>query len=385
MKYSTTILLSLAFIFSSFSILKEKTFTETTSSELPFTSITITSPTGGQEYCFKKQQAITWTTSGGTVSTVSIHLMHPNGQTINTTIASNISNTGSYLWNGFATGLGNYLIKVSGTDDATPTLITGQTGIFTLKDCNKPDLNPQLSSITPLTRWRKKFEMAINNIGTKVVQNPIIKIEIDRPGNLPTSNFTTTLNETIDINERVLFSKAIKMREAGNYTITTILDPNDLIDEVDETNNSHTISLDVPPVPELIVYISNGKRPPVGREREIRIVVKNVGTGKTHPNADFQIRSYVKQKGVKHYDIPQLDPGETFTIKRKHKWGLSGTKRLNAKILYAGREMDADNNFVEGSFFVRLPHHDKYTTDPPIKCSTGETFTSSSSWEDIEN
>ena len=269
MRHFTTIIsLSVVLLFASFRAIEENLNTETINSANKVTAITVTSPTGGQDYCFKKQQAITWTTSGGTVSTVSIHLMHPNGQTINTTIASNISNTGSYLWDGFATGLGNYLIKVSGTDDATPALVTGQTGVFTLKDCDKPDLNPQLSSITPLTRWRKRFEMAINNIGTKVVQNPTIKIEIDRPGNLPTSNFTTTLNETIDINERVLFSKAIKMREPGNYKITTILDPNDLIDEVEETNNSHTISLDVPPVPELIVYISNGKRPPVGRERD---------------------------------------------------------------------------------------------------------------------
>ncbi|MBT8274775.1 MAG: hypothetical protein KJO39_01390 [Bacteroidia bacterium] len=383
MKYSMTIIfVSFAVIFSSFKILKETPYTDANSSEPTLTTITVTSPTGGQDYCFKQQQTITWLTSGGTVSTVSIYLMQPDGQTINRTIASNISNNGSYLWNGFATGLGNYLIKISGTDDTTPTLVTGQTGTFTLKDCIKPDLNPQLSSITPLTRWRKRFEITISNIGTKVVQNPTIKIEIDRPGNLPTSNFTTTLNETIDINERVPFSKGIKMREPGNYTITTILDPNDLIDEVDETNNSHTISLDVPPVPELIVYISNGKRPPVGREREIRIVVKNVGTGETHPNASFQIRSYVKQKGVKHYDIPQLDMGETFTIKRKHKWGLSGTKSLNAKILYVGLEMDANNNFVESSFFVRLPHHDRYSLAPKVKCSTGETFRN---WDGIEN
>ncbi len=380
MKYTINVMLiAIVVLFSSFNSNKEKLSTAILESELP---ITITSPAGGQDYCLNEQQNIEWQTTGGVVTTVSIFLMESNGQTIHRTIATDVPNSGQYLWNRDASGEGNFLIKITGKSEMSEDVITGQTGTFTLKDCIKPDLNPQLSSITPLTRWRQKFEMNIWNRGTKVVQNPTIKIEIDRPGNQPTTNFTTTFNETININERKLFSKGIKMREPGNYTITTILDPNDLIDEADETNNSHTISLDVPPIPELIVYISNGKRPPVGREREIRIVVKNIGTGETHPNTSFQIRSYVKQKGVKHYDIPQLDPGETFTIKRKHKWGLSGTKSLNAKILYAAREMDAENNFVESSFFVRLPHHGTYSAAPPIKCSNGETY---SSWDDIEN
>jgi hypothetical protein len=380
MKYIKNIIfLSLAIVLFSFTTTKGTIAVATVNAEPP---ITITNPSGGQDYCLNEQQYIEWQTTGGGISSVSIFLMESNGQTIHRTIATDAPNSGQYLWNRDASTEGNFLIKIIGKGLMSDDSSTGQTGVFTLKDCIKPDLNPQLSSITPLTRWRQKFEMNIWNRGTKVVQNPTIKIEIDRPGNQPTTNFTTTFNETININERKLFSKGLKMREPGNYTITTILDPNDLIDEADETNNSHTISLDVPPVPELIVYISNGKRPPVGREREIRIVVKNVGTGETHPNTSFQIRSYVKQKGVKHYDIPQLDPGETFTIKRKHKWGLSGTKSLNAKILYAGREMDAENNFVESSFFVRLPHHDTYSAAPKIKCSNGETF---SNWEEIEN
>ena len=361
--------------------------TETNSSENTFTNITVTSPSGGQDYCFNKPQAITWLTTGGTVSTVSIHLMTSNGQTINTTIASNIPNTGSYLWNGMATGFGNYRIKISGTDDATPTLVTGQTGVFTLKDCEKPDMHVGIMGAQAIgdgvigEGQRIKFVAKIVNSGATAVQNPTVKMILDRPGTGPTTQFTTELDATIGQNQRADFEKGFRVHDPGTYTVTIIIDPTNAIDEMDETNNRRTRSFEVYPLPDLIVYIDNGKRPPVGREREIRMVVKNIGRSATSPYANFRLRSYVKQKGVKYYDIPVLGPGETHTIKRRHKWGTAGTKKLSARISYSQAEIKDSNNEVQASFFVRLPHHDTYSAAPKIKCSTGETFRS---WDEVE-
>jgi len=57
-------------------------------------------------------------------------------------------------------------------------------------------------------------------------------------------------------------------------------------------------------------------------------------------------------------------------------------KSITAKISYPKNEIDSNNNEVSGFFFVRLPHHDTYSTAPKIKCSSGETF---SNWDNIEN
>ena len=387
MKYTINVfLLAIVILFSSFKTIEERSPAATMNSEA---TITITNPVGGNNYCMDEQRFIEWGTIGGTVPKVSIYLMHPNGQTTNRTIASDITNDGRYLWDSAASGEGNYLIKISGISTSlTSTLITGQTGVFTMKDCRKPDLKVGVMGAMPIGSGvigegqRIIYKGEVVNSGETTVQNPTVKMILDRPGNEPTTQFTTELNATIGKNEKANFEKGFRVHKPGTYTVTLVLDPANSVDEMDETNNRRTRSFDVQPLPDLIVYISNSKRPPVGREREIRMVVKNIGNSSTSPYANASLRSYVKQKGVKLYDIPQLDPGETFTVKRNHKWGTAGTKRITAKISYSKHEIKSNNNEVQGSFFVRLPHHDTYGAPPSIKCSTGEKF---SNWEEIEN
>ncbi|MBT8276127.1 MAG: hypothetical protein KJO39_08290, partial [Bacteroidia bacterium] len=344
-------------------------------------------PAGGQEYCFKQQQTITWVTSGGTVSTVSIYLMQSDGQTINRTIASNISNNGSYLWNGFATDIGNYLIKISGTDDATPTLITGQTGVFTLKDCEKPDLQVGVIKLLPQNpgeRQNVKFEGYVMNYGENPVENPVVMLKIKRSTGTTIRTFTEELDITLLKNQGILYVKEFRAPRHGSYTATFILDAVNGVDEMNENNNEKNKTFIVRPLADLIVCISNAKRPPVGRSREIRMVVKNIGNFRTsiNPVSGIKLRSYVEAKGVKMHDIPPLEPGESFTIKRNHKWGLAGTKTLTAKIIYPGDETNSRNNEVQSSFFVRLPHHDTYSAAYKVKCSTGQDVYN---WDDIEN
>lgn len=53
------------------------------------------------------QQMITWQKTGRMAGTVSIFLMHPNGQTIKRTIAMSAPNTEKYLWDGGVSIPGN--------------------------------------------------------------------------------------------------------------------------------------------------------------------------------------------------------------------------------------------------------------------------------------
>jgi len=385
MKYTKHILLlSLALALSSFS-LRGTTNVEPLCEDLP---ITITNPAGGQDYCLNEQQYIQWQTSGGVATTVSIFLTESNGYTIHRTIVTDAPNSGQYLWNREASTDGDYRIKIIGKSDASDDVITGLTGVFTLKDCLKPDLESGTMKVSPRDsgvigeNQRVVYTAEIKNTGEVPIQNPTVKMILDRPGNEPTTEITKTMDVTIGKNQKATFNKGFRIDKPGTYEVTLVLDPNDAIDEIDENNNSTTWSFNASPLPDLIVYIDNAKRPPVGREREIRIVVKNIGSAETNAYGNWKLRSYVKQKGVKIYDIPPLAPGETYTIKRNHKWGTSGTKKINAGISSTRTEINADNNFVESSFFVRLPHHDQYTAAPKVKCSTGETFYS---WEGIEN
>lgn len=385
MKYSKyIILLGLVIVLASF-IPIGTTTVATFHDELP---ITITSPSGGQDYCLGEQQNIQWQTTGGTATTVSIYLMESNGQTVHSTIAEDIPNSGQYPWNPEASQEGNYRIKISGKNVASDDIITGQTGVFTLKDCLKPDLQTGTMNVSPIDSGvigegqRVNYKSEIRNTGEAPLQNPTVKMILDRPGNEPTSQITRTLNVTLGAGQKANFEKAFRIHKPGTYTITLVLDPDNSVDEANENNNSTTWSFNASPLPDLIVYIDNAKRPPVGREREIRMVVKNIGSVETTTYGNWKLRSYVKQKGVKHYDIPPLAPGETHIIKRKHRWGTAGTKKINARISSSRTEINENNNFVEGSYFVILPHHNKYTAAPKVKCSTGETF---QSWNEIDD
>ncbi len=383
------ILLAIVILFTSFKLIEEKPSTATINLQplnKTLAAITITNPVGGQDYCLNKQQYIEWETTGGTIPSVSIYLMDPNGLTIDRTLVSDVSNNGRYLWNGDASSLGNYLIKISGFLDLTDDLITGQTGAFTLKDCQKPDLRVGTIEILPQSPGegqRVTFKGNVMNYGENPVENPVVTLKVTRPAGLATQTFTKEMEITLTKNQGITFVKEFRVRKPGNYTVTFILDPANSVDEINENNNEKDRTFVVRPLPDLIVCIDNGKRPPVGRKREIRMVVKNIGNESTNtPLKGIQLRSYVEGKGVKMYDILPLGPGSSFTIKRNHSWGKAGTKTISARIIYPNAEINSDNNEAKGSYFVRLPHHDKYSTAPKVKCSTGKTFYN---WEDSEN
>lgn len=348
-------------------------------------SIGVTKPASGQQVCMFKQQYIRWRTFGAMANTVSIFLMHPNGQSVERTIAMNAPNNGSYRWDGTASNPGSYSIKISVSPTAqNPAQVSGQSGVFTLVDCRKPDLKVGVIKVSPQNPGEGQmvtFEGNVMNYGVAPAVNPVVTLTVKRPAGLTPKIFRKEMNVSLQRNQGVTFVKKFKVPIHGNYTCEFSLDPENMISETNENNNKKSWTFGVHALPDLIVCISNGKRPPVGRKREIRAVITNIG----HANTDGvagKLRFYVEKKGAKVYKIPSLAPGVSHSIKRKHSWGISGTKTISAKIIYQKNEIHSQNNAVKGSYFVRLPHHDKYSTAPKIKCSTDKTF---SSWEKFEN
>jgi hypothetical protein len=348
-------------------------------------SITITNPIAGQEYCLFKPQTIIWTKSGAMANTVSIFLMHPNGQSVKRTLAMNAPNNGSFSWDGGASNPGNYIIKINVSPNAqNPTPVSGQTGVFTLKNCDLPDLQVGVIKVTPQNPGAGqtvRFEGNVMNYGNAPLQNPVVVMRLKRPGGLADKIYRQEMNVTLQKNQGVTFVENFKVPRAGNYQCEFSLDPADMIAELDNNNNRKNWTFGVHGTPDLIVCIDNDKRPPVGGKRNIRAVVKNIGSGNVSGNATTKLRFYVKQKGTKTYNVPPLAAGASHTINRRHAWGRSGTKKISARIIYNRNESNGGNNQVQGSYFVRLPHHDKYAVTQPIKCSTGETFRN---WQEFE-
>ncbi len=347
--------------------------------------ITVTKPVSGQQYCMFKQQWIYWDTSGAMADKVSIFLMHPNGQSVKRTIAMHAPNNGRYRWDGGVSSPGNYIIKLSVSPNAqNPTTVSGQSGVVTFANCDKPDLQVGVIKLTPQNPGEGQtvtFKGNVMNYGNSPVQNPVVVLRVKRPGGLADKIYRQEMNVTLQKNQGVTFVQKFKVPKRGNYTCKFSLDPANMIAETNDNNNKKDWIFGVQGLPDLMVCIDNGKRPPVGGKRDIRAVVTNIGSGNASGMANTKLRFYVKKKGTKTYNIPPLAAGQSHTIKRNHSWAGSGTKSISAKVMYSGNEINTQNNQAKGSYFVRLPHHDKYSAAPKVKCSTGEAF---NSWQQVE-
>ena len=117
------------------------------------------------------------------------------------------------------------------------------------------------------------------------------------------------MNVSLQRNQGVTFVQKFKVPKHGNYTCTFSLDPANMISETNDNNNKKSWSFGVHALPDLIVCISNGKRPPVGRKREIRAVIKNIGNGNTDGVAGIKLRFYVEKKGGKNIQHSAFSAG----------------------------------------------------------------------------
>lgn len=246
-----------------------------------------------------------------------------------------------------------------------------------------PDLQVGVIKISPQHPGEGKtvtFEGNVMNYGMGSAQNPVAVLTVSGPAGTSFPLFRKQFNVTLAKNQGVTLVEKFKVPKHGNYTCTFNLDPARMIAETNDTNNMKQLTFSVHPLPDLIVCISNGKRPPVGGKRDIHAVVKNIGSGNC---ADYiKLRFYVEGKGTKTYDLLPINAGDSREVTREAKWSTAGTKTITAKVIYTKSESHKSNNEARGSYFVRLPHHDKYAAAPAIKCSNNKTF---SSWEQCCN
>ena len=246
-------------------------------------------------------------------------------------------------------------------------------------DLPKADLQVGVVNVTPHNPGEGDevtFEGNVMNYGVGSAPHPVVVMNVSGPAGTSFPAYQKVFNVTLTHNQGITFVQKFIVPKSGTYTCTFRLDPANLIAETNNNNNEKGKTFWVfPRCVDLIVCIDNGKRPPVGGSRDINAVVKNIGTCCSNHSGQVRLRFYVEGKGTNYYDIPAISPGQDHTITRHHSWGTSGTKTITAKVLYNWTdESNTQNNAVSGSYFVRLPHHDKYSTAPKVKCSTNVNF-----------
>jgi Leucine-rich repeat (LRR) protein len=148
----------------------------------PYPTVTVTAPNGGETWIAYTTHAITWTNTG-TIATVNLEYSTNNG-TSWTSIATSVTNTGSYNWVIPYISSTNCLVRVS---DTATTAADTSNAVFTL------ELPPSLTVTSPNggESWVKRSTHTITWTWTGTVGN--VKIEYTLNGG---SSWTTITSST---------------------------------------------------------------------------------------------------------------------------------------------------------------------------------------------
>lgn len=226
------------------------------------------------------------------------------------------------------------------------------------------------------------FVSNVKNYGIGSANNPVSILTVTGPSGVNIPPYRKEFGVTFNKGQGFTLTRKFKVPKPGNYKCTLTVDPANMIAETNNGNNKKDLTFVVQPLPDLIVCISNGKRPPLGRKRAIDAVITNIGSIPSLMVEQIKLSFYVEGKGTKTYTFSSLQQGDSHKVTRDCKWSTSGTKTITANVTYAGKEIIKTNNAVSGSFFVRLPHHDKYSAAHKVKCSTNKNF---NSWDQCNN
>jgi hypothetical protein len=184
--------------------------------------------------------------------------------------------------------------------------------------------------------------------------------------------FKQTLNKTIFVDMANYVSFIWNADKSGDFNVTIIVDPDDLIDETDETNNNIKRKMTVYEIPDLEIF--DIKLPTFKIDEfdnvEIDIVVKNLGLGDVE---DYEIKLYVENEslGLMKYENEvnskffSIESNSSKTITMNWKSAKVGKWLVGAKIPVNDTNRDADisnNRLLCDEILIVNP----IETDPPV-------------------
>lgn len=138
--------------------------------------------------------------------------------------------------------------------------------------------------------------------------------------------------------------------------------------ETNLSNNEAQWRYHVTPLPDLSVVITHPSDVKIGgHKRWFRFQVKNVGEARSGKTT---MRLHIDEDGTRIWEVPPLEPGETFPASKRKKrgirWWRKGVKRYQISVNrnHDFAESNWRNNSDKGSLFVYTP---KMRFDPKVR------------------
>ncbi len=317
----------------------------------------ITSPSAGITWYKKTTYKIKWNKTGSMSNRVKIRLYRNGVKVLG--ITDSAPNNGIFEWTipDTVQEASNYIIRVKTVDN----LVSDDSDLFSIKNSNinintnfnkkfTPVGFPELEVYGTSLRYTGnkdgeiKIHVAVRNTGKVDVSNVPYTFIIDGPSGRYDFYSLQGHFASIPKGMTVVFDKTYVLEDEGKYKFSFEVNPNHrAFVEYRYDNNKFEKEIKYIGAPDLVVKVIVGMHSRLGFSHKVWFEVKNIGT---RASSDCKLRTYIKGKGVKFFNVPHLYPGEKATFIRTVKWLTLGYKKIEAIVDYYNiiREKNENNN-----------------------------------------
>jgi hypothetical protein len=198
----------------------------------------------------------------------------------------------------------------------------------------KPDLTIISADYSPKpasVQQQVNINAQIANVGNWT--SPITNITLYINGNAVQTAQISGLNP----NESTTVTLAWTPNATGSYTATVVVDPDNVIDEVNENNNSYSLTVEVIRIADLTVSIGAPLVGVTDKEIAFNITIINAGSATAY---NFNVLVYLDSAKIDEKRITSLDPNRQITFSYSFTPHEVRTYTLSAVV-------DSENNVVE--------------------------------------
>jgi len=225
-------------------------------------------------------------------------------------------------------------------------------------------ISPQLLPFPDLT----PFSIEIIPLEPVAEETCTVKVTVKNFGMFDAGRFDATLYvdnlliqtlpvEALAVNGTATLSFNWTPAEPATYTLKVIVDPENLVDELNETNNEISISVSVKPkpLPDLTVeFVDLPEEFVAGTEYEVKALVKNVGEADTE---GFNVELKANEASLGKVPVEGLAAGSSTTVTFTWKPEEAGDYTLKATVDPENliQEKDETNNAATSVVTVAAP------------------------------
>jgi hypothetical protein len=198
----------------------------------------------------------------------------------------------------------------------------------------KPDLTIISADYSPKpasVQQQVNINAQIANIGNWT--SPIANVTLYINGNAVQTAQISGLNP----NETTTVTLAWTPNATGSYTTTVVVDPENAIDEINENNNSYSLTVEVIRIADLTISIGAPLVGVTGKEIAFNITVTNIGSATAY---NFNVLVYLDSAKIDEKRITSLDPNRQITFSYSFTPHEVRTYTLSAVV-------DSENNVIE--------------------------------------